>query len=194
VDGITADPEIVQEGPSSSPSLALDGYTGTLERLLALAWAHQVDLARLSLPDLCDQLGAALARAGDAVPLSQQGAWLVMAAWLLQLRSRLLLPADASAMRAACADAWPSCGTCRRLRPGWTAGRSSGAMYSRAGGRSGSGRWAALSTRSTSSSSCGPAWRCSTPTCRPPERRRATAQRGVTSIPSRMPASGSAGC
>jgi len=116
VDGITADPEIGQEGPSSSPSLLLDGYTGTLERLLALARAHQVDLARLSLPDLCDQLGAALARAGDAVPLSQRGAWLVMAAWLLQLRSRLLLPADASAMKAADADAGRLRGRLAELR------------------------------------------------------------------------------
>jgi segregation and condensation protein A len=59
-----------------------------------------VDLARLSLPALLDQLAAALAQ---AAPLVEKADWLVMAAWLLQLRSNLLLPAGAPA-RAAAAD------------------------------------------------------------------------------------------
>ncbi len=58
---------------ANSPALVLDGFNGTLERLLALARAHQADIARLSLSDLCDQLSAALLQASGSVPLSQQG-------------------------------------------------------------------------------------------------------------------------
>ena len=39
------------------------------------------------------------------MPLGQKGDWVVMAAWLVQLRSRLLLPADAPAQQAAAAEA-----------------------------------------------------------------------------------------
>jgi segregation and condensation protein A len=38
-------------------------------------------------------------------PLGQQGDWVVMAAWVVQLRSRLLLPADAPAQQDATAEA-----------------------------------------------------------------------------------------
>ena len=93
-----------QPGEESTPLLALDGFGGTLERLLAMARVQQVDLARLSLRDLCDQLGAALLRASGTVPLGQQGDWVVMGAWLVQLRSRLLLPADEVAMQMADAE------------------------------------------------------------------------------------------
>jgi len=84
------------------PVLALDGFAGPLDRLLALARAHRVDLARLSLPHLVDQLVAAL---GVAAPLERKGDWLVMASWLLQLRSDLLVPADPAQQRAAEAEA-----------------------------------------------------------------------------------------
>ena len=96
-DGSVPDAEVDQGAVEGAPSLVLDGYAGPLPRLLALARAHQVDLARLSLPDLVDQLAGAVHRAGPAVPLGQRADWLVMAAWLLQLRSRLLLPRDAPA-------------------------------------------------------------------------------------------------
>ena len=96
-DGGVPDAAVDQGAAAGAPVLALDGYTGPLPRLLALARAHQVDLARLSLPDLVDQLAAAVHRAGPSVPLGQRADWLVMAAWLLQLRSRLLLPQDAQA-------------------------------------------------------------------------------------------------
>ena len=39
---------------------------------------------------MAEQLAAALRQA--TVPLGQKGDWVVMAAWLLQLRTRLLLP------------------------------------------------------------------------------------------------------
>jgi len=52
----------------------------------------------LPLADLVDQVLATLAW---DVPLPQRADWLVMGAWLLQLRSRLLLPAEAPARQAA---------------------------------------------------------------------------------------------
>jgi chromatin segregation and condensation protein Rec8/ScpA/Scc1 (kleisin family) len=80
-----------------TPLLTLDGFTGPLERLLTLARAHQVDLTQLSLAILVDQLAAALRKAPPTTPLGEKGDWLVMAAWLVQLRSVLLLPPEAPA-------------------------------------------------------------------------------------------------
>jgi segregation and condensation protein A len=88
-------------GEVPTPLLALDGYSGPLERLLTLARSHQIDLTRLSLPDLVDQLVGALKNAPPGTSLGQKGDWVVMAAWLLQLRSLLLLPADTPAYQAA---------------------------------------------------------------------------------------------
>jgi segregation and condensation protein A len=59
--------------------------------LLTLARAHEVDLHRIRLPDLLDQLTVALQQ---SAPLGQKADWVIMAAWLLQLRARLLLPSD----------------------------------------------------------------------------------------------------
>ncbi len=84
-------PRRLHEG--TSPSLLLDGFSGSLDLLLSLARAQRIDLARLSVPDLVTQLAAALERAGGEITLGQKGAWVVMAAWLVWLRSRLLLPA-----------------------------------------------------------------------------------------------------
>jgi segregation and condensation protein A len=99
------------EGPQPAPAgqgtllLVLDGFAGPLERLLTLARAHQVDLAQLSLTALLAQLATALRQAPAALPLGQKGDWVVMAAWLLQLRSQLLLPADVAAQQDAAAVA-----------------------------------------------------------------------------------------
>ncbi len=81
-----------------TPRLELDGFSGPLALLLTLARAQEVDLARLSLPDLLDQLAAALQQ---GAPLGEKGDWVVMATWLVLLRSRLLLPEDAPAQEAA---------------------------------------------------------------------------------------------
>jgi segregation and condensation protein A len=104
-------PAPVADGPDGesleqgAPLLALDGFDGPLDRLLTLARAQQIDLARLSLTALLAQLEAALRQAPVTLPLGQKGDWVVMAAWLLQLRSRLLLPADAEAQQDAAAAA-----------------------------------------------------------------------------------------
>src|ERR1700710_1272042 len=80
-----------------TPLLSLDGFSGPLERLLTLARAHQVDLTQLSLAALIEQLVGALRHAPPATPLGEKGDWVVMVAWLVQLRSVLLLPPDAPA-------------------------------------------------------------------------------------------------
>jgi segregation and condensation protein A len=77
-----------------APCLDLDGFSGPLDLLLALARAQRIDLKRIPLPALLDQLAPALRQ---AVPLAERGGWLVTAAWLVLLRSRLLLPGQAPA-------------------------------------------------------------------------------------------------
>jgi segregation and condensation protein A len=82
-------------GEGTTPLLTLDGYHGTLEALLTLARAREINLATMSIVDLVDQLAAAVQDAPVATQMGQKGDWLVMAAWLVQLRSRLLLPSEA---------------------------------------------------------------------------------------------------
>ena len=100
--GADASGEQMPTGEGQAPRLELDGFSGPLDRLLALARDHRIDLARLSLAALVGQMAAALER---AVPLGQKADWLVMAAWLLHLRSQLFLPVDAPAHRAAAKQA-----------------------------------------------------------------------------------------
>jgi segregation and condensation protein A len=88
-----------------SPHLTLDGFSGPLETLLTLARAQRINLSAISLTALLDQLTAALQQAPKRIPLGQQGDWVVMAAWLVQLRTRLLLPADAPAQQDAVVEA-----------------------------------------------------------------------------------------
>jgi chromatin segregation and condensation protein Rec8/ScpA/Scc1 (kleisin family) len=95
--GEAAASEVPVAAEDRTPLLSLDGFTGPLERLLTLARAHQVDLTQLSLTALIDQLVAALRHAPPAMPLGEKGDWVVMAAWLVQLRSVLLLPPEAPA-------------------------------------------------------------------------------------------------
>jgi segregation and condensation protein A len=89
----------------TTPELALDGFSGPLERLLLLARAHRIDWRTVSPVALVEQLSAALQAAPARTPLGLKGDWVVMAAWLLQLRSLLLLPAGAPEQQAATAEA-----------------------------------------------------------------------------------------
>jgi segregation and condensation protein A len=88
-------------GEGGSPHLTLEGFDGSLALLLAQARAHQIDLSTLRLPDLIDQLADRLDRARATIPLGHQADWVVMASWILLLRSDLLLPRDAPALQAA---------------------------------------------------------------------------------------------
>ncbi len=71
-----------------APSLNLNGFSGPLDLLLDLARAQRIDLHHIALPDLLEQLAPALRL---ATSLAERGGWLVMAAWVVLLRSRLLL-------------------------------------------------------------------------------------------------------
>lgn len=69
----------------------LDGWEGPLDLLLALARAQKVDLRQLSIVRLADQYLEYVAAARRA-SLELAAEYLVMAAWLADLKSRLLLP------------------------------------------------------------------------------------------------------
>jgi len=69
----------------------LDGYEGPLHVLLALARNQKVDLRQLSILKLAEQYLAFVHRA-HRVRFSLAADYLVMAAWLTYLKSRLLLP------------------------------------------------------------------------------------------------------
>lgn len=76
--------------------LHLDGFEGPLDLLLELARAQKVDLARISILALVEQYLAIIEEAAR-VRLELAADWLVMAAWLAWLKSRLLLPAEEQA-------------------------------------------------------------------------------------------------
>ena len=76
---------------SEAPYLRLDGYEGPLDLLLELARAQKVDLAALDIVALADQFLRALDAARGLRP-ELAADWLVTAAWLAWLKSRLLLP------------------------------------------------------------------------------------------------------
>ncbi len=71
--------------------LDLDGYEGPLDLLLTLAREQKVDIKRLSMLQLADQYLEFVARA-QKIRLELAADYLVMAAWLAYLKSRLLLP------------------------------------------------------------------------------------------------------
>lgn len=71
--------------------LDLDGYEGPIDLLLALARDQKVDLAKLSILALADQYLAFIA-GQRRLRLEIAADYLVMAAWLAFLKSRLLLP------------------------------------------------------------------------------------------------------
>jgi segregation and condensation protein A len=69
----------------------LDGYEGPLDVLLTLAREQKVDLRRISILQLAEQYLAFIAQARQ-LKLEVAAEYLVMAAWLAYLKSRLLLP------------------------------------------------------------------------------------------------------
>lgn len=75
------------------PALVVDveGYEGPLDLLLALARQQKVDLAKISILALADQY-LKFIEAARKIRLELAADYLVMAAWLAYLKSRLLLP------------------------------------------------------------------------------------------------------
>jgi chromatin segregation and condensation protein Rec8/ScpA/Scc1 (kleisin family) len=98
--------------PSEAPVLKVAGFEDPLDWLLEQTRAGRIDLARLPVLALIEQCVAALDVAlaqqhgdgdgsGAQIPLHRLSDWLVMAAWLAWLRSRLLLPEDDLEVQAA---------------------------------------------------------------------------------------------
>jgi segregation and condensation protein A len=71
--------------------LQLDGFEGPMDLLLDLARAQKVDLAKISILSLVEQFLAVIEGA-RRVRIELAADWLVMAAWLTWLKSRLLIP------------------------------------------------------------------------------------------------------
>jgi len=71
----------------------IDGYEGPLDLLLALVRDHKLDLAQISILDLAQQYLDFIEQA-RRLRLEIAADYLVMAAWLAFLKSKLLLPAE----------------------------------------------------------------------------------------------------
>jgi segregation and condensation protein A len=71
--------------------LDLDGFEGPIDVLLTLARDQKVDLKKISILELADQYLSFVAKA-RRLRLEIAADYLVMAAWLAYLKSRLLLP------------------------------------------------------------------------------------------------------
>ena len=84
------------EGEPGAANLVLDleGYEGPIDMLLQLARDQRVDLAKISILALADQYLAFVTQARK-LRLELAADYLVMAAWLAYLKSRLLIPPPA---------------------------------------------------------------------------------------------------
>src|SRR5437667_1070462 len=92
-DEIQFEADLAVERATSEPALVVDveGFEGPLDLLLALARQQKVDLAKISILALADQYLAFIEEARK-LRLELAADYLVMAAWLAYLKSRLLLP------------------------------------------------------------------------------------------------------
>lgn len=101
--GNTTDPAIARDlWESAQPvdravndpdfTVDVDGFEGPLDLLLAMARTQKVDLTKISILDLAMQYLSFVEKA-RTLRLELAADYLVMAAWLAYLKSRLLLPA-----------------------------------------------------------------------------------------------------
>ena len=129
--------------------LDLDGYEGPIDLLLSLAREQKVDLTKISILALADQyLGFIAAQRQLKIEIAAD--YLVMAAWLAYLKSRLLLPQPheedepeaeevAAATRASAAaprsdaDRWPHADGALAARTGFLSARRAGGSGNGAG-------------------------------------------------------------
>jgi segregation and condensation protein A len=96
MDRLWADPS--EERATADPTLLVDvaGFEGPLDLLLHLARNQRVDLSRISVLALAEQYLTFVEQA-RAVRLELAADYLVMAAWLAFLKSKLLIPKQVSA-------------------------------------------------------------------------------------------------
>ena len=90
---VAFEPSVVERASGEVLEVAVDGFEGPLDLLLALARTQKVDLANISVLALVEQYLAHVERA-RTLRLELAADYLVMAAWLAYLKSRLLLPED----------------------------------------------------------------------------------------------------
>jgi segregation and condensation protein A len=85
--------ELVKPEPPAPTELVVDleGYEGPIDMLLTLAREQKVDITKISILQLADQYLAYIG-AARRLQLEIAADYLVMAAWLAYLKSRLLLP------------------------------------------------------------------------------------------------------
>src|SRR5271170_4149611 len=91
-EGFCADFELAQAAGEPAFTVDLDGFEGPLDLLLELARRQRVDLSRISILALAEQY-LEFVEAARKLRLELAADYLVMAAWLAFLKSRLLLPA-----------------------------------------------------------------------------------------------------
>ena len=81
----------MQSAKKSTLKIDIDNYSGPLEVLLELAKAQKVDLANISITQLADQFIEFINSAKE-INLDLASEYLLMATWLVYLKSKLLLP------------------------------------------------------------------------------------------------------
>jgi segregation and condensation protein A len=91
-DEFGGDFELAQATGEPAFTVDLDGFEGPLDLLLELARRQRIDLARISILALAEQY-LLFVEAARKLRLELAADYLVMAAWLAFLKSRLLLPA-----------------------------------------------------------------------------------------------------
>jgi segregation and condensation protein A len=100
-DGDSAEPELTWDGegnlepaaPGETFVVDVAGFEGPLDLLLALARTQKVDLSKISVLALAEQYLVFIAEA-QKIRLELAADYLVMAAWLAFLKSRMILPRE----------------------------------------------------------------------------------------------------
>ena len=85
--------DYIVENSSENLVINVDGFEGPLDMLLTLSRTQKVDLLKISISQLASQYLAFVAIAKE-LRIELAADYLVMAAWLAFLKSRLLLPTD----------------------------------------------------------------------------------------------------
>ena len=87
--------DYIVENSSENLVINVDGFEGPLDMLLTLSRTQKVDLLKISISQLASQYLDFVAKAKE-LRIELAADYLVMAAWLAFLKSRLLLPTNPS--------------------------------------------------------------------------------------------------
>ncbi|MEM7577421.1 MAG: segregation/condensation protein A [Planctomycetota bacterium] len=86
-----AGPAATTFGASGAHRVQLDAYAGPLDLLLYLVKRHEIDLHDIPMAELVEQYLAHL-RVIETIDVEQAGEFLVMAATLVEIKSRMIMP------------------------------------------------------------------------------------------------------